>query len=88
MVGMSKKERKEVEKPYRIIPEELPPLARMKQGIYDSLINDVLQMDKGTYRIEVEGKHFKTIYTGLVKRIKDKPLKLHVRKGKVYLERL
>jgi hypothetical protein len=45
-------------------------------------------MDKGTYRIEVEGKHFKTIYTGLVKRIKDKPLKLHVRKGKVYLERL
>jgi hypothetical protein len=85
---MSKKERKEVEKPYRIIPEELPPLARMKQGIYDSLINDVLQMDRGTYRIEVEGKHFKTIYTGLVKRIKDKPLKLHVRKQKVYLERL
>jgi hypothetical protein len=86
MEDMSK--RKEVEKPYKIIPEELPPPAREKQTIYTDLVNDILQMEKGTYRIEVEGKHPKTIYSALVKRIKDKPLKLHVRKGKIYLERL
>jgi hypothetical protein len=80
--------RKEVEKPYKIIPEELPPPAREKQTIYTDLVNDILQMEKGTYRIEVEGKHPKTIYSALVKRIKDKPLKIHVRRGKIYLERL
>jgi hypothetical protein len=84
--SMSKK--KEVEKPYRIIKEELPPPAREKQTTYTDLVNEILQMEKGTYRIEVEGKHFKTVYSALVKRIKDKPLKIHVRKGKVYLERL
>jgi hypothetical protein len=84
--SMSKK--KEVEKPYRIIKEELPPPAREKQTTYTDLINDILKMEKGTYRIEIEGKHFKTIYSALVKRIKDKPLKIHVRKQKVYLERL
>jgi hypothetical protein len=84
--SMSKK--KEMEKPYRIIKEELPPPAREKQTTYTDLVNEILQMEKGTYRVEIEGKHFKTIYSALVKRIKDKPLKIHVRKGKIYLERL
>jgi hypothetical protein len=89
MVGVSKKGKEvEVVKPYRIIKEELPPPMREKQGIYTDLVNEILQMEKGTYRIEVEGKHFKTIYSALVKRIKGKPLKIHVRKQKVYLERL
>ena len=86
---MSKKGKEvEVVKPYKIIREELPPPMREKQGIYSDLVNEVLQMDKGTYRVEIEGKHFKTIYSALVKRIKDKPLKIHVRRGKIYLERL
>jgi hypothetical protein len=86
MVSVSK--RKEVEKPYKIIKEELPPPAREKQTTYTDLVNEILLMDKGTYRVEIEGKHYKTIYSALVKRIKDKPLKIHVRKGKIYLERL
>ena len=89
MVGVSKKGKEvEVVKPYRIIKEELPPPLREKQTVYTDLVDEVLQMDKGTYRVEVEGKHPKTVYSALVKRIKDKPLKIHVRKGKIYLERL
>jgi hypothetical protein len=88
MDGSMSKRGKEETKPYKIIPEALPPPLREKQTTYTDLVNEILQMEKGTYRIEVEGKHFKTVYSALVKRIKDKPLKIHVRRGKIYLERL
>jgi hypothetical protein len=84
---MSAKKR-EVEKPYSIRKvESLPIMKKAREPAYDELVEDVLKMEKGYYEITFENKNPKTIYQALKKRITDKPLKLHLVKNKLYLER-
>jgi hypothetical protein len=84
---MSKK--KEIEKPYTIERvETLPPSKKVKVTFYDDIVNEILQRDKGFYKITVKDRHVKTVYSSLIKRIKDKPLKIHIRKNEIFLEKL
>jgi hypothetical protein len=84
---MSAKKR-EVEKPYSIRKvESLPIMKKAREPAYDELVKDVLKMEKGYYEVAFENKHPKTIYQALKKRIANKPLKLHLVKDKLYLER-
>jgi hypothetical protein len=84
---MSKK--KEIEKPYTIEKVEvLPPSKKAKVTFYDDIVNEILQRDKGFYKITVKDRHVKTVYSSLIKRIKDKPLKLHIRKNEIFIEKL
>ena len=84
---MSKK--REIEKPYTIEKVEvLPPSKKAKVTFYDDIVNEILQRDKGFYKITVKDRHVKTVYSSLIKRIKDKPLKLHIRKNEIFLEKL
>jgi hypothetical protein len=76
-------------KPYNIKKvEALPIIKKAKEPAYDELVEDILKMDKGFYEVSFEGKNPKTVYQALKKRIKDKPLKLHIVKEKLYLERI
>jgi hypothetical protein len=85
---MSAKKR-EVEKPYSIRKvESLPIMKKAREPAYNELVEDVLKMEKGYYEVAFENKHPKTIYQALKKRIKDKPLKLHIVKEKLYIERI
>jgi len=84
---MSKK--KEIEKPYTIERVgTLPPSKKAKVTFYDDIVNEILQRDKGFYKITVKERHPKTVYSSLVKRIKGKPLKLHIRKNEIFIEKL
>jgi hypothetical protein len=77
------------EKPYSIRKvESLPTMKKPREPMYDMLVEDVLKMDKGFYEVSFEGKNPKTVYQALKKRIRDKPLKLHIVKEKLYLERI
>jgi hypothetical protein len=85
---MSSKKR-EVEKPYVIEKvETLPPSKKARVTFYDEIINEILQKEQGFYKVTVKDRHVKTVYSSLIKRIKNKPLKLHTRKNEIYLERL
>jgi hypothetical protein len=84
---MSKK--KEIEKPYTIEKVEvLPPSKKARITFYDDIINEILQRDRGFYKITVKNRHPKTVYSSLIKRIKDKPLKIHIRKNEIFIEKL
>jgi hypothetical protein len=84
---MSKK--REIEKPYTIEKVEvLPPSKKAKVTFYDDIVNEILQRDKGFYKISVKDRHVKTVYSSLIKRIKNKPLKLHIRKNEIFIEKL
>jgi copper chaperone CopZ len=81
--------KKEIEKPYVIEKVDvLPPSKKAKVTFYDDIVNEILQRDKGFYKITVRDRHVKTVYSSLIKRIKDKPLKLHIRKDEIYIEKL
>jgi hypothetical protein len=85
---MSSKKR-EVEKPYVIEKvETLPPSKKARVTFYDDIVNEILQRDKGFYKITVKERHPKTVYSSLIKRIKNKPLKLHIRKNEIFVEKL
>jgi hypothetical protein len=84
---MSKK--KEIEKPYTIEKVQiLPPSKRAKVTFYDDIINEILQKEQGFYKVTVKDRHVKTVYSSLIKRIKNKPLKLHIRKNEIFIEKL
>jgi hypothetical protein len=84
---MSKK--KEMEKTYSIEKvETLPPSKKARVTFYDDIVNEVLQRDKGFYKISVKDRHVKTVYSSLIKRIKNKPLKLHIRKNEIFIEKI
>jgi hypothetical protein len=84
---MSKK--KEMEKTYTIERvETLPPSKKARVTFYDDIVNEVLQRDKGFYKISVKDRHVKTVYSSLIKRIKNKPLKLHIRKNEIFIEKI
>jgi hypothetical protein len=76
------------EKPYSIRKvESLPTMKKAREPMYDMLVEDILKMEKGYYEITFENKNPKTVYQALKKRIRDKPLKIHLVKNKLYLER-
>jgi hypothetical protein len=75
-------------KPYSIKKvETIPIIKKAREPIYDELVEEVLKMDRGFYEVSFENKNPKTVYQALKKRIRDKPLKLHLVKNKLYLER-
>jgi hypothetical protein len=77
------------EKPYAIEKvETLPPSRKVKVTMYDDLINEILQRERGFYKVTVKDRHVKTVYSSLIKRIKDKPLKIHIRKNEIFIEKL
>jgi hypothetical protein len=81
--------KKEIEKPYVIEKVDvLPPSKKARVTFYDDIINEILQRDSGFYKITVKDRHPKTVYSSLIKRIKGKPLKLHIRKNEIFLEKL
>jgi hypothetical protein len=84
---MSKK--KEMEKTYSIEKvETLPPSKKARITFYDDIVNEILQRDKGFYKISVKDRHVKTVYSSLIKRVKNKPLKLHIRKNEIFIEKI
>jgi Cdc6-like AAA superfamily ATPase len=81
--------RKEVEKPYIIEKvDTLPPSKKARVTFYDEIINEILQKEQGFYKVTVKDRHVKTVYSSLIKRIKNKPLKLHIRKNEIFIEKL
>jgi hypothetical protein len=85
---MSAKKR-EVEKPYVIEKVDvLPPSKKARATFYDDIINEILQKEQGFYKVTVKDRHVKTVYSSLIKRIKNKPLKLHIRKNEIFIEKL
>ena len=71
---------------FSIIPEKIPPSRKAKTSLYTDIVKGVLERGKGSYRIDVPDKKPKTLYQGLVKKIKgDKRLKISMRGNDVYL---
>ena len=69
--------------------DELPErvLLKAREQVYDDVLSSVMEEDQGIYRIDIPGKTAKTAYSALTKRIKDQPLKIHMRQreGKSFL---
>jgi hypothetical protein len=69
--------------------DELPErvLLKAREQVYDDVLSSVMEKDKGIYKIDIPGKTAKTAYSALTKRIKDQPLKIHMRQreGKSFL---
>jgi hypothetical protein len=61
--------------------DELPErvLLKAREQVYDDVLSSIMEKDKGIYKIEIPGKTPKTAYSALAKRIKDLPMKLHMR---------
>lgn len=71
--------------------KELPkPKRALRYSVYDKLVEAILKEEKGIFEIEVEGKTVKQMYPALSKRITERklPLKLRVRSGTLYIEKL
>jgi hypothetical protein len=63
---MSKK--KEIEKPYTIEKvETLPPSKKARVTFYDDIVNEILQRDKGFYKISVKDRHVNARALGRLK---------------------
>ena len=80
--------KKREEKPYRLIPEELPKSARAVRGSeYDGLLDEFTRGSVVTVRVDYPGKTAKALMAGLRSRIKKRVLKirLSLRKGNLYL---
>ena len=80
--------KKREEKPYRLIPEELPKSARAVRGSeYDGLLDEFTRGNVPTARVDYPGKTAKALMAGLRSRIKKRELKirLSLRKGNLYL---
>ena len=80
--------KKREEKPYRLIPEELPKSARAVRGSeYDGLLDEFCKGNVPTARVDYPGKTAKALMAGLRSRIKKRELtiRLSLRKGNLYL---
>ncbi len=54
-----------MESKYRLIPEEIPPIA--KATVYETLMDDFLKGKSATSRVEIAKKKPSTIHQGLLK---------------------
>ena len=80
--------RKKEEKPYALVPEELPVLERaVRTSEYDELLDDFTKSDQKTVRVDYPGKSMKALMAALRSRIKKRDLvvKVALRKGNLYL---
>ena len=77
------------ERKFRIIEVEDIPKAkkRLRESIYDEVIEELMKKPDGKYKIVIEGKKLKSMYPALNKRIVERklPLKLKVRSGELYV---
>ena len=75
---------------FEIIPvKELPIARKQRQTIYDDLLKSLEKQAKGYYEVKIGDKKSKTMYSALVKRLKErKDMKLHSRGEKLFIERL
>ena len=79
------------EKPYKLVPEKIPPLSRRARvSMYDMIINEFLESEESAVRVEYQNKSVTALASGLRSRIRKRKLKnvrVSVKAGKVYLVR-
>jgi hypothetical protein len=77
----------DMSKPYSIEKlDALPEGARVKTGVYEDMITDIIAKGQGVYSVTIDRKP-QTIFQALYKRTKDnEKLKLHKIQDKVYVE--
>jgi hypothetical protein len=68
--------------------KELPPTKRERASKYDELVNEILASKEKYIKVKVPDINYKSLYSILAKRLKDKPIKLHVRDESVIVEKL
>jgi hypothetical protein len=68
--------------------KELPPTKRERASKYDELINEILASKEKYLKVKVPEISYKSLYSILAKRLKGKPIKLHVREESVIVEKL
>jgi hypothetical protein len=81
--------RKNEEKSYKLMSEELPKSAK-RGSEYDGLLNEFIASNLKTVRVEYPTKTVKALMAGLRSRIKRRALKIRVsiRKGNLYLTKI
>jgi len=75
-------------KSYSLIPEELPKRGMARRAsIYDELLNNFMESETKTARVEYPNKSINALMAGLRSRIKTRGLNIRValRKGNLYL---
>jgi len=75
------------EKPYRLVPSELPK-AKSRRGVYEEIIEDFLAQGGGTMLVVYGERSQPTIYMGLytaLKKMGRTDVKAYRRDEKVYL---
>jgi len=85
---MSRRRREKVEKPYKLVSEELPVLERaIRVSEYDGLLDEFIKGDIKTARVEYPGKSIRALMAALRARIKKRNLNVKVvmRKDNLYL---
>ena len=68
--------------------KELPPSKRQRASRYDELLNEILASEEKYIKVKVPDVNYKSLYSVLAKRLKGKPIKLHVREESVIVEKL
>ena len=68
--------------------KELPPTKRERASKYDELVNEILASKEKYIKVKVSDINYKSLYSILSKRLKGKPIKLHVREESVIVEKL
>lgn len=72
------------------IAKSLPMRIRESSGLYENIINDIIDKDDGIYTVTVGTNKPQTIYQQLYKKIKKKKitcLKIHKIANKIYVEK-
>ena len=80
--------RAKLEKPYKLVSEELPLLERaVRASKYDELLDEFQKSDLKTARVEYPDKSLNALMSALRIRVKKRDLKVKVasRKGNLYL---
>ncbi len=77
------------EKPYKLVPEKIPPLPRgVRFSMYDMIINEFLESKESSVRVDYPNKSAVAVASGLRSRIRKRKLKnvrVSMKAGKVYL---
>jgi len=77
------------EKPYKLVPEKIPPLPRgARFSMYDMIINEFLESKESSVRVDYPNKSAVAVASGLRSRIRKRKLKnvrVSMKAGKVYL---
>jgi len=79
-----------VAKPYRLVPAEVPALTGRNAGVYADIVADFAASDLESALIELPGRKPNSLNVGLRKAVKASgaPVKVKMRRGEVYLQKL